>query len=122
MRSLLAVCVVLALTAGVANAANPGQVPDATLAQLGLSGLQTMSDVQGTDIRGMGFASVSGVEIAKAPGGSVAINGYNTASFGNNAKTYAVAGSIAVSGIGFSNGNFVVAGAIAGGGAYAYAK
>ena len=42
MRSLLfvwQVVSVLALTAGMANAATPGQVPDASLAQLGLSGL-----------------------------------------------------------------------------------
>ena len=71
MRSLLVVCTlisVLALTAGMANAANPGQVPNSALAQLGLSGMQPMSDVQGTDIRGMGFVFVTGY--ALAPTGS----------------------------------------------------
>ena len=73
MRSLLIVCAVvsvLALTAGMANAA--GQVPNATLAQLGLSGLQTMSDVQGTDIRGMGFATVGGYSSASTYYGAAA--------------------------------------------------
>ena len=72
MRSLLCVCLVacVVLTAGMAGAANPGQVPDNTLSMIGLSGLQPMSDVQGTEVRGMGDASVSGVNIAKAPGGS----------------------------------------------------
>ena len=67
MRSLFLVCAVvsvLALTAGMANAANPGQVPNSTLAQLGLSGLQTMSDAQGADVRGMGFNTVSGYSSA----------------------------------------------------------
>jgi hypothetical protein len=106
----------------MAGAANPGQVPDNTLSMIGLSGLQPMSDVQGTEVRGMGYASVSGVNIAKAPGGSVAINGYNATSHAGSATAYGVSGSLAVSGIGLSNGHFVVAGAIAVGGAYAHAN
>ena len=41
MRSLLCVCLVacVVLTAGIAGAANPGQVPDNTLAMIGLSGI-----------------------------------------------------------------------------------
>jgi hypothetical protein len=56
MRSLLVVCLVacLALVAGTANAG--GQISDNTLAQMGIAGLQTMSDVQGTEVRGMGFS------------------------------------------------------------------
>jgi hypothetical protein len=62
MRSLLVVCVVacLALTAGMANAASPGQISDNALAQMGLGGLQPMSDAQGAQIRGMGFVITSG--------------------------------------------------------------
>jgi ABC-type proline/glycine betaine transport system substrate-binding protein len=58
MRSLLTLCVIvaLALTAGVACAAQPGQVPDMTLAQLGLGGMHQMTDAQATAIRGNGFA------------------------------------------------------------------
>jgi hypothetical protein len=59
MRSLLIVCVIV-LMAGVANAAAPGQISDNALAQMGLSGMQTMSDAQGSQIRGMGFVSVQG--------------------------------------------------------------
>ncbi len=78
MRSLLMVCAVmcLALVAGVANAATPGQVPDATLASFGLSGMQQMTDVQGTQVRGMGFAAVSGFSFAAAPGGQASGNNY----------------------------------------------
>jgi hypothetical protein len=59
MRSLIVLCVVacVALTAGMANAA--GQISDNALSQMGLSGLQTISDVQGTEIRGMGFAAAT---------------------------------------------------------------
>ena len=70
MRSLLIVCLVacVALVAGTANAA--GQISDNALAQMGLAGLQTMSDVQGTEIRGMGFAAVA--DRVKAGGASAA--------------------------------------------------
>jgi hypothetical protein len=75
MRSLLIVCVVacLALTAGMANAANPGQISDNALAQMGLAGMQTMSDAQGAEIRGKGFfgfgVSTNGFAFASMPGG-----------------------------------------------------
>jgi len=78
MRSLLIVCVVacLALTAGMANAASPGQISDNTLSQMGLAGLQTMSDAQGTEIRGMGgLVVVSGTNAARLFG-STASNSY----------------------------------------------
>jgi hypothetical protein len=62
MRSLLIVCAVacLSLAAGVATAAGPGEVPDATLASFGLGGMQRMNDIQGENIRGTGFAIVFG--------------------------------------------------------------
>jgi hypothetical protein len=55
MRPLLLVCVAacVVLAAGMANAA--GQISDNALAQMGLAGLQTMSDAQGAEVRGMGF-------------------------------------------------------------------
>ena len=70
MRSLLIVLLVacVALVAGTANAA--GQISDNALAQMGLAGLQTMSDVQGTEIRGMGF----GADLATTKG-SVSVHG-----------------------------------------------
>ena len=81
MRSLLMVCAVvcLALVASVASAA-PGQVSDSTLAAFGLGGMQQMTDVQGTQVRGMGFASVSGYSVANAPGGQQSVNQYTATS------------------------------------------
>ena len=96
MRSLLVVCAVisvLALTAGMANAANPGQVPNSSLAQLGLSGMQPMSDVQGTDIRGMGFVVVSGYAGATTFS-SASFSGYVAGATGSTAV--ASGGAIAI--------------------------
>ncbi len=98
-------------------------VPDNTLAMMGLSGIQTMSDVQGTTVRGMGgTAVVYGTETATAPGCVSAVNGYCAKGCGDCASAAGVAGSLAVSGIGSSSGCFIVAGSIAVGGAYATAK
>lgn len=60
MRFWLCVCVALSLAVlpTIANAAD--HVSDAALAQAGLSGMQQMTDAQGMDVRGTGFATVSG--------------------------------------------------------------
>jgi hypothetical protein len=42
------------MVAGVATAATPGTVPNNTLAVMGIS-MQPMTDVQGTEVRGMGY-------------------------------------------------------------------
>ena len=130
MRSLLVGLVVVSLLAlaGVASAASPGQVPDATLASFGLGGMQQMTDVQGTNVRGMGFAAVGGLQVAKAPGGQLAANGYVAVSDPHHGSALAAGGSvsIAAAGIGVfppSGNNFgAVVGGIAIGGAVAYAK
>jgi hypothetical protein len=129
MRSLLMVCVVvcLALVASVACAATPGHVSDATLASFGLSGMQQMSDAQGTQVRGMGFAAVSGISVARAPGGQLAVNSYQAASspFFGSALAAGASVSAAASGAGvftgFGSAGFVVGG-VSGGGAVAYAR
>ena len=51
MRSALALVVVLVLFATPAFAAD-GQVPQGTLASLGLGDMQTVSDAEGTQVRG----------------------------------------------------------------------
>ena len=72
MRYLLIASLVL-MVASVACAATPGQVPDSTLAMMGISGAQPMSDVQGADIRGTSFvvktayAHVSGTTNVTTP-------------------------------------------------------
>ncbi len=53
MRYLLIASLVL-VVASVATAATPGQVPANTLAVMGIN-MQPMSDVQGTEVRGMGY-------------------------------------------------------------------
>ena len=118
MRSLLVVCLVacVALVAGTANAG--GQISDNTLAQMGLSGLQTMSDLQGTEVRGMGFAAVGGISVASS-GHSVAADGYVAVSTGSNALAAgASVSSVKTTGI----FNIPVSGVVAAGGAVAFAK
>ena len=127
MRSLLIAVACLMLTAGVAYAANPGQVPDATLASFGLSGMQQMTDAQGMNVRGMGFAQVSGYSIANAPGGQQSENQYVAISNPRRGSALAAGASVSVaaSGVGLftPGGNYgLVVGGVAGGGAVAYAK
>ncbi len=61
MRALVYLCVaVIVLAAGVAYAGEPvakTQVPNAVLAQMGMGGMQAVSDVQGQAVRGKGFVA-----------------------------------------------------------------
>ena len=70
MRSLVAVCVIVCvvLAASFASAANPGQVSHDALSKMGLAGLQPLSDVEGTSVRGK-CASVCGFSCASLGGG-----------------------------------------------------
>ena len=127
MRSLLCVSLVacIVLAAGMASAAAPGQVPDNTLAALGLGGMQTMTDVQGTTVRGMGgTAVVYGVGTATAPGGAHETTGYfaSNSSYRGSALAAGANIGVAASGVGVSNGFFVVVGSAVVGGSVAYAK
>jgi hypothetical protein len=80
MKYVLPILVVLALFAGQAMAAD-GNVSSNTLAKMGLSNMQSMSDVQGTAVRGMGFVTISvkGCTLAIAKNGcNLAVSGpYN---------------------------------------------
>lgn len=121
MRYLLIVCAVgvLALTAGFASAADPGngQVPNAVLSQMGLGGLQPMTDAQGEHVRGMKFVKVSGSSFVLGLGG-VANSSYQGQSYTkNSASGWNVAGVIqgygAISTSPFNlniNTNFLIAG------------
>ncbi len=129
MRSLLILCmaVCLALLPAVANAA--GQVSDAILGQLGLSAMHQMTDTQGMDVRGSGFATVSGQSWASAPFGLAGTSQkYKAVSDPKKGSALAAGGSISVAaagaGIFLPSGNAagIVIGAVAGGGAVAYAK
>lgn len=60
MKTLVsALAVALALTAGTALAGD-GNVSKSQLADLGLAGMNVMSDAEGMQVRGMGFVRVSG--------------------------------------------------------------
>ena len=62
-RSSMMVAAVAAIFA-MATPAQAGDVPDSMLAQMGLSGMQRMSDAQGMKVRGQGTASVLGAGLS----------------------------------------------------------
>jgi hypothetical protein len=68
MKYVLSVVAVVVMMAGAAKA--DGNVSSSMLAKMGLSGMQVMSDVQGTTVRGMGYYHrqnvVAGVSYASA--------------------------------------------------------
>jgi hypothetical protein len=121
MRSLVIACAVM-LLAGTACAS----VPDATLASFGLGGMQQMSDAQGLNVRGMGFASVGGVSVATAPG-AFAANDYSAVSNTGSGNYVAAGATISVAAAGggvftpIGNAGIVV-GSVAFGGSVAFAS
>ena len=61
MRKCILVLAALAAVAVVGSTAQAGDIPGNVLAQMGLGGMQKMSDAQGMRIRGQGTASVLGI-------------------------------------------------------------
>lgn len=61
------VAVALIATAGSVYADQPGAISQSTLADMGLGGMQTMTDQQGLDVRGKSIAKVSGYIFISAP-------------------------------------------------------
>ena len=124
MRSLLIACVVVcvALMAGVADAA---QISDGTLAQMGLSSMQPMSDApQGAEVRGMGFAWVGGSSSA-AVFGANSSNAYGASSMAPWASAAGGSNSAASRNVTVTYGwmsSSITVTVGAGGGAWAMAK
>jgi hypothetical protein len=58
-KTVLCVAAVIAMFAGSAAAAN-GRVSERSLAKMGLSEMKSLSDAQGTEIRGAGHGQTSG--------------------------------------------------------------
>ncbi len=63
VRSLMMVAAVAAIFA-MATPAQAGDIPDHMLAQMGLGGMQRMSDAQGMKVRGQGTAAVLGAGLS----------------------------------------------------------
>ncbi len=93
------------------------------LGKMGLSGMKTMSDSQGMQVRGMGsFTYVAGTSVANGFNGSTTTNVYNAGSTVGYGATTAVGGSLSLAGGAASfNGHtsFFVVGAA--GGSFAFA-
>ena len=67
MKYTLAIAALL-VAAGSTAFAEEGHVSNAQLAELGLPGMTVMSDAQGEEIRGQGFAYTSSVSASALPG------------------------------------------------------
>lgn len=68
MKYALAVAAVMVAMVSSSVFAGEGRVSQAQLASLGLSGLEVMSDAQGREIRGQGFAFAASVSGSALPG------------------------------------------------------
>jgi len=112
MKTLLACASLVLLSAGSAFAGD-GQVADSTLAKMGLSNMQVMTDAQGMDVRGMALVAVNGYSAAHNHNGE-SYNQYSASGF-----KYAKGGSISYVGS-ISNRGFKVN--FAGGSAFARAR
>jgi hypothetical protein len=88
MKSLLSLASVLVLSAAPALAGD-GQVSSQSLAKMGLSGMHSMTDSQGQQVRGL--------SIAVAAGGSIAFIGVNNGGAAS-VNTYFAAGKHSASG------------------------
>ena len=75
MKTLLVVLAVLVFCVSPALAVDNGNVSHNALAKMGLSGMNVMSDSQGTAVRGMGYASAWGSSLAVI-GKDYSANGY----------------------------------------------
>src|SRR5580658_127262 len=105
MKTLLSIASVLVLAASPAFAGE-GQVSKQSLAKMGLSGMQTMTDSQGQQIRGLSIAVASGGSIAfigGEGGGAASVNTYFAAghhSANGNNVSFAVDGTATLHGNG----------------------
>lgn len=68
MKNALALAALLAAFIAVPAFAEEGRVSSASLAAMGLGDMQVMSDVQGREIRGQGFAFAASVSASALPG------------------------------------------------------
>jgi len=68
MKYTLAIAALLVAGAGGAALAEEGHVSQAQLAEMGLPGMTVISDAQGEEIRGQGFAYASSVSASALPG------------------------------------------------------
>lgn len=108
MKYLLMIIAVVMIFAAPALASD-GNVSNDNLAKMGLSGMNVMSDAQGTAVRGLGYARVSGTSYAVLRGSNDVAN-YSAKS--NTGPNNYLAAGIAVSGVGNSSGRFVVSGGL----------
>ncbi len=89
MKRLLALAAVFAIVAGTAIAGD-GQVPHRDLAKMGLSGMTTLSDAQGMQVRGTFVIATSSTNV---PGGVNIVNFHFS-----NGTTFAISAKVTIGG------------------------
>ena len=105
MKYTLAIAALFVLSFGANAIAEEGHVSQSQLAEFGLAGMDTMSDVQGDEIRGQGFAFAGSLSASGVPG---AFNISPAAALGSN-EAVAISGSsssIQAEGLIFGIGGF----------------
>lgn len=99
MKNALALAALLAGFVAVPAFAEEGRVSQASLAAMGLSDMQVMSDVQGKQIRGQGFAFAASVSASALPGTgnfspAVALGFHNAAAVSSAQSTATISGTL----------------------------
>ncbi len=84
MKSLVLAAVAALLVSSWGATATAADIPNSTLAQMGLGGMKKMSDSQGMRVRGQGFAGVAGAGFSSVLVASD-LDGYVGSSLLNNA-------------------------------------
>ena len=93
MKYTLAIAALLVAVAGSNALAEDGHVSQAQLAELGLPGMAVMSDAQGEEIRGQGFAYTSSVSASALPG-TFTINHASALGYNNSASATGAASEL----------------------------
>jgi hypothetical protein len=97
MKYLLMTLAVVMIFAAPVLADN-GNLSQNQLAKLGLSGMSSMSDAQGTAVRGMGFSLAFGASYAKQGNSAGTVNGYLAVDSSKKGGTLAGGANISVAG------------------------
>jgi hypothetical protein len=103
-KSVLSVAA-LALVFALASSAPAGEIPDNILAQMGLGGMQKMTDQQGMRVRGQGSAAVLGAGLSTVIAATdfnsfgATSNTFNALATGSSQTTAQISASITIAGV-----------------------
>lgn len=131
MRKVVITIVCAIACIGLANRALAEEIPDNTLAQMGLAGMQHMSDEQGTQVRGEGIALIFGAggSAVVLPGFSADVSGHfglstvaNALANGDSSSTAQSSLSLQLNIIGLTGTLSLINNAVNAGNSYSFAR